>query len=103
MTPPTPSINALPSEPYYSPPTQWMTIQQAFQQSNPQLYGAQVTTPTLKERSALPYKISWNGKLTTFETYRRTMEAWAIQYGMRYMFKDEFLLQYVQEGWYSAH
>jgi len=38
-----------------------------------------------------------------FETYQRKIEAWAIQYGMRYMFKEEFLLRYVQEGWYTAH
>jgi len=103
MTPPSMQNNALQSAPYFSPPAQWMTIQQAFQQSNPLIYGAQPTTPKLKERLVLLYKVSWNGKLSTFETHQRMMEAWAMQYSMQYMFKEEFILRYIQEGWYTVH
>jgi len=89
MTPLAPSTSQTPT--YYSPPAQRMSIQDAFQVANPLLHGAQPTPVKLKERGALPYKVGWNGKLGTFEVYRRTIEAWAVQNGMRYMFKDEFL------------
>jgi len=57
------------SAPYFSPPAQRLSIQEAYQQANPWLFGAEQTTTKLKERSALPYKISWKGKIGTFETH----------------------------------
>jgi len=57
----------------------------------------------MKERSSLSYKVTWNGHLATFETYCRTIESWAVQNGMRYMFKTEFLDRYVTKGWSTAH
>jgi len=80
-----------------------MSIQEAYQQANPRLFGAEAVTQKLKERSAIPYKVSWNGKISSFETYRRTIEAWVVQNGMRYMFKTEFLDRYVTDGWHTAH
>jgi len=64
LTPPNPI-----SAPYFSPPAQCLSIQEAYQQANPQLFDTEPMAQKLKEQSAVPYKVSWNGKIGSFETY----------------------------------
>jgi len=80
-----------------------VSIQYALQQSNPTLHGAQPSTQKLKEKGALPYKVSSNGHIGTFETYQRTIKAWAVQLKMHYLFKNEFMEHYSKEVWHTTH
>jgi len=48
----------------------------------------------LKDRTAINYKTTWNGRLNTFKTFKHMLEAWMVQHGMRYLLKLEFAKAY---------
>jgi len=43
------------------------------------------------QRSSINPKLSWNGKINTFDTYKGAIESWAIQHGMDYLIDSDFM------------
>ena len=51
-----------------------------------------------KSRSAFSMKIRWDGKRSTFESYKDLIEAWLLQAGAGYLINPDFLAKYNTYG-----
>jgi len=52
------------------------------------------TEPCILQHASINPKLSWNGKIDTFDTYKGAIESWAIQHGMDCLIDPDFMEVY---------
>jgi len=59
-------------------------------------------TEKTKDRGTFSPKVTWNGKVQTFETFKSTVESWLIQHDMDYLIEHFFVIEYIRSGSFTT-
>jgi len=64
----------------------------------PVVHAPPTSTDKMKDRGTFSPKVTWNGKVQTFETFKSTIKSWLIQHSMDYLINHSFIVEYIKSN-----